>query len=107
VSKADNSSDGRFSGTNKGCAVAQITPEAKDGGPLAVVKEGDLIEINIPNEKLNILISFEALQKRLDAWEAPQMRTEKGYLSIYSKMPTPLIRVRPQIMSNRSRDQWF
>jgi dihydroxyacid dehydratase/phosphogluconate dehydratase len=86
MSKADNSADGRFSGTNKGCAVAHITPEAADGGPLAVVKKGDLIEIDIPNEKLNILISFEKLQKRLDAWEAPQMRTEKGYLSIYSKM---------------------
>ena len=66
--------------------MAQIKLEAADGGPLAVVKKGDLIEIDIPNEKLNILISFEKLQKRLDAWEAPQMRTEKGYLSIYSKM---------------------
>ena len=78
--------DGRFSGTNKGCAVAHITPEAAVGGPLAVVKDGDIIEIDIPNEKLNILISFEELQKRLDAWEAPQMKTEKGYLSIYSKL---------------------
>lgn len=73
--------DGRFSGTNKGCAVAHITPEAADGGPLAVVKDGDVIEIDIPNEKLNILISFEELQRRLDAWEAPQMKTKKGYLS--------------------------
>ncbi len=78
--------DGRFSGTNKGCAVAHITPEAADGGPLAVVIDGDVIEIDIPNEKLNILISSEELQKRLDAWEAPQTKTEKGYLSIYSKM---------------------
>jgi dihydroxy-acid dehydratase len=78
--------DGRFSGTNKGCAVAHITPEAADGGPLAVVEDGDIIEIDIPNEKLNILISFEELQKRLDAWEAPQMKTGKGYLSIYSKI---------------------
>jgi dihydroxy-acid dehydratase len=86
VSKADNSADGRFSGTNKGCAVAHITPEAADGGPLAVVKDEDIIEVDIPNEKLNILISFKALQGRLDAWEAPQMKTEEGYLSIYSKI---------------------
>ena len=78
--------DGRFSGTNKGCAVAHITPEAADGGPLAIVKDGDIIEIDIPNEKLNILISNEELQKRLEAWDAPQMKTKKGYLSIYSKM---------------------
>ncbi len=78
--------DGRFSGTNKGCAVAHITPEAADGGPLAVVKDGDIIEIDIPNEKLNILITNEELQKRLEAWETPQMKTKKGYLSIYSKM---------------------
>lgn len=86
VSKADNSADGRFSGTNKGCAVAHIIPEAADGGPLAVGKDGDIIEIDIPNEKLKFLISFEALQKRLDAWEAPQTMPERGYLSIYSKM---------------------
>ena len=81
-----NSADGRYSGTNKGCAAAHITPEAADGGPLAVVKDEDIIEIDIPNEKLNLLISFEALQKRLDAWEAPQMMTEKGYLSFYHRM---------------------
>lgn len=78
--------DGRFSGTNKGCAVAHIAPEAAAGGPLAVVQDGDIIEIDIPNEKLNILISPEELRKRLEAWEPPQKKVEKGYLSIYSRM---------------------
>lgn len=78
--------DGRFSGTNKGCAVAHITPEAADGGPLAVIRDDDVIEIDIPNEKLNILISPEELQKRLEAWEFPQKKVKKGYLSIYSRM---------------------
>ncbi len=78
--------DGRFSGTNKGCAVAHITPEAADGGPLAVVREGDIIEIDIPNEKLNTLLSPEELRERLEAWELPQKKVEKGYLAIYSRL---------------------
>lgn len=78
--------DGRFSGTNKGCAVAHITPEAADGGPLAIVEDGDIIEIDIPNEKLNIRISDKVLQKRLATWESPKPKATKGYLSIYAKM---------------------
>ena len=78
--------DGRFSGTNKGCAVAHIAPEAADGGPLAVVRDGDIIEIDIPNEKLNIEISPEELKKRLKAWEPSKKKVDKGYLSIYSRM---------------------
>jgi dihydroxy-acid dehydratase len=78
--------DGRFSGTNKGCAVAHITPEAADGGPLAVVKDGDIIEIDIPNQKLNINISPEELKTRLDSWKLPKKRVEKGYLAIYAKI---------------------
>jgi dihydroxy-acid dehydratase len=78
--------DGRFSGTNKGCAVAHLTPEAADGGPLAVVRDGDIIEIDIPNEKLNILIAAEELKKRMDAWEPPPKKAQKGYLSIYARM---------------------
>jgi dihydroxy-acid dehydratase len=79
-------SDGRFSGTNKGCAVAHISPEAADGGPLAVVKDGDIIEIDIPNEKLHIQISADEMEKRLAAWKPPKSRVEKGYLSIYARM---------------------
>jgi dihydroxy-acid dehydratase len=78
--------DGRFSGTNKGCGVAHIAPEAADGGPLAVVKDGDIIEIDIPNEKLNIQISEEEMRERLKKWVAPEAKVKKGYLSIYAKM---------------------
>jgi dihydroxy-acid dehydratase len=78
--------DGRFSGTNKGCAVAHIAPEAADGGPLAIVEDGDIIEIDIPHEKLNIRIDDEVFQRRLEAWKPPKPKVTKGYLSVYAKM---------------------
>lgn len=78
--------DGRFSGTNKGCAVAHVTPEAAAGGPLAVVQDGDMVEIDIPGKELNILIPTEELSARLSAWSPPQKKGLKGYLAIYSKL---------------------
>lgn len=78
--------DGRFSGTNKGCAVAHIGPEAAEGGPLAILNNGDIVEIDIPNEKLNVLVSPEELNKRLEIWTPPERKVHKGYLRIYSKL---------------------
>jgi dihydroxy-acid dehydratase len=78
--------DGRFSGTNKGCAVAHVTPEAADGGPLAIISDGDVVEIDIPKQELNILISSDELSERLRAWSPPERRVRKGYLAIYSRM---------------------
>jgi dihydroxy-acid dehydratase len=78
--------DGRFSGTNKGCAVAHIAPEAAAGGPLAVVQDGDMIEIDIPNERLILDVSDEDLGNRLARWVPPKSKVKKGYLSIYAKM---------------------
>jgi dihydroxy-acid dehydratase len=78
--------DGRFSGTNKGCAVAHVAPEAADGGPLAVIRDGDIVEIDIPGQQLNVLISSEELSKRISAWSPPEKKVRKGYLAIYSKM---------------------
>jgi dihydroxy-acid dehydratase len=78
--------DGRLSGTNKGCAVAHISPEAAAGGPLAIVQENDIIEIDIPNEKLNVQISDEEIKERLRKLKIPKPKVNKGYLSIYAKM---------------------
>ena len=78
--------DGRFSGTNKGCAVAHIAPEAAAGGPLALVQDGDMIEIDIPNERLWLDISEAEMNNRLAAWVPPESKVKKGYLSIYAKM---------------------
>jgi len=78
--------DGRFSGTNKGCAVAHISPEAATGGPLALVENGDLIEIDIPNARLDLHVEKNELAHRQASWSPPEPRIKKGYLAIYSKM---------------------
>jgi dihydroxy-acid dehydratase len=81
--------DGRFSGTNKGCAVAHIAPEAAVGGPLALVRDGDIITIDIPNKKLSLTVSPEELEKRREAWQPPAQKANKGYLSVYSRLAKP------------------
>jgi len=78
--------DGRFSGTNKGCAVAHISPEAATGGPLALVEDGDLIEIDIPNARLDLLVDKKVIAQRRALWSRPEQKIKKGYLSIYSRM---------------------
>ena len=78
--------DGRFSGTNKGCAVAHISPEAAVGGPLALVENGDLIEIDVPNARLDLHVSAEEMARREALWSPPDQKVKKGYLSIYSRM---------------------
>jgi dihydroxy-acid dehydratase len=77
--------DGRFSGGSRGAAIGHISPEAAEGGPIAVVQDGDQIEIDIPGKKLNLLISKEKLNKRLSQWKAPK-RELKGYLKRYARL---------------------
>jgi len=77
--------DGRFSGGSRGAAIGHVSPEAAEGGPIAAVQNGDLIEIDIPNKKLSLLISEEELKKRLSQWKPPQ-RKLKGYLKRYAKL---------------------
>ena len=77
--------DGRFSGGSQGAAIGHISPEATVGGPIAVVKDGDQIEINIPGKKLNLLISDEELKKRLSQWKPPK-KDLKGYLKRYARL---------------------
>jgi dihydroxy-acid dehydratase len=79
--------DGRFSGASRGAAIGHISPEAAEGGPIAVVKNRDQIEIDIPNKKLNLLISKEELEKRLSMWKPPEKKL-KGYLKRYARLVT-------------------
>jgi dihydroxy-acid dehydratase len=77
--------DGRFSGGSRGAAIGHISPEAAEGGPIAAVQNGDMIEIDIPGKRLNLLISDEELKKRLSQWKPPQKEL-KGYLKRYARL---------------------
>jgi len=76
--------DGRFSGGSRGAAIGHISPEAAEGGPIAAVREGDRIEIDIPAKKLNLLISEDEMKQRLALWK-PVKRELKGYLKRYAQ----------------------
>ena len=78
--------DGRFSGTNNGCFVGHISPEAAEGGPLAVVQDGDGITIDIPNRRLHLDVSDEEIKERLGQWKRPEPKIKKGYLALYSQL---------------------
>lgn len=78
--------DGRFSGSNKGGFIGHISPEAAEGGPIAVVKNGDPIIIDIPNRRLDLDIPKDELDKRLAAWIQPEIKNKGGYLSVYSRL---------------------
>lgn len=80
--------DGRFSGTNNGCFVGHISPEAAEGGPIAIVEEGDIISIDIPNKSLDLHVSDEVIRKRLAAWQRPELKFKRGYLYLYSYLAT-------------------
>jgi dihydroxy-acid dehydratase len=78
--------DGRFSGTNNGCFVGHISPEAADGGPLAIVQDGDLITIDIPSRSLHLHVSDEEISARRAAWVRPAPKFKKGYLALYARL---------------------
>ena len=77
--------DGRFSGGSRGAAIGHISPEAAEGGPIAIVQDGDQIDIDIPGKRLNLLLSDEALKKRLSLWKPPKKEL-KGYLKRYARL---------------------
>jgi len=80
--------DGRFSGGTKGACVGHISPEAAVGGPIGLLKNGDIIEIDIPNNRINVKLSEVELAKRKKAWKPPKPRITKGYLAKYASMAT-------------------
>jgi dihydroxy-acid dehydratase len=80
--------DGRFSGGTRGACIGHISPEAASKGPIAALKNGDIISIDIPNNKLNVELSDEEIQKRLNELPEFEPKIKKGYLARYSKMVT-------------------
>jgi dihydroxy-acid dehydratase len=78
--------DGRFSGGTRGPCIGHVSPEAMEGGPIALVKDGDRISIDIPKRKIELLLSERELAKRRKAWQKPSPKITKGYLSRYAKL---------------------
>lgn len=80
--------DGRFSGGTRGPCVGHISPEAMEGGPIALVKEGDMIELDIPSRRIELKVSAEELANRKGKWKAPEPKIKKGWLARYAKVVT-------------------
>jgi dihydroxy-acid dehydratase len=80
--------DGRFSGATRGAAVCHVSPEAAAGGPIALVQEGDEIELDIPGKRLTLLVPEEEIARRREDWTPPAPRVTRGYLARYAGMVT-------------------
>jgi dihydroxy-acid dehydratase len=78
--------DGRFSGGTKGPCIGHISPEASAGGPIAILKDGDAIHIDIPNRKLEARLSEKEISARFKNWKAVAPKIKTGYLARYSKL---------------------
>jgi len=80
--------DGRFSGASQGACVGHVSPEAMSGGPIALIEDGDVITIDIPNRKLQLEVSEEELEKRRARWVRPEPKIKTGYLARYARLTT-------------------
>jgi dihydroxy-acid dehydratase len=78
--------DGRFSGATRGASIGHVAPEAAVGGPIAIVKEGDIIEIDIPEKKLNIKLEEDEIKERLKRLKVPEPKIKSGYLKYYTDL---------------------
>ncbi|MBT9439292.1 MAG: dihydroxy-acid dehydratase, partial [Desulfobacterales bacterium] len=78
--------DGRFSGGTRGAAIGHISPEAMQGGPIAIIQEGDLISIDIPEKNITLKVSEEEIQNRLSKWSPPEPKITHGYMARYARM---------------------
>lgn len=80
--------DGRFSGASRGASIGHVCPEAAVGGPIALVEEGDIIKINIPEHKLDVAVSDEEMEARRAKWQPRQPKVTTGYLARYASLVT-------------------
>ena len=80
--------DGRFSGATRGASIGHVSPEAAVGGPIALVKDGDIISIDIPNHSINVKISDEEMAARKAAWKPREPKINTGYLARYAALVT-------------------
>jgi dihydroxy-acid dehydratase len=80
--------DGRFSGASRGCSIGHISPEAAEGGNIGLIRDGDIIDIDIPGKQINVRVSDEELAERRKSWIAPEPRIKSGYLVRYARCVT-------------------
>lgn len=80
--------DGRFSGASRGISIGHISPEAAEGGPIAFVEDGDIIELDLNNRTIKLEISDEEFARRKANWKGFESKVKKGYLARYSKLVT-------------------
>lgn len=80
--------DGRFSGATRGASIGHVSPEAMSGGPFAIIQDGDIIEIDILNNKINVYLDDNEIKSRLEKWKAPEPKIKEGYIGRYSRMVT-------------------
>ncbi|MBM3236908.1 dihydroxy-acid dehydratase [Candidatus Poribacteria bacterium] len=78
--------DGRYSGATRGPCIGHVCPEAAEGGPIALIQDGDIIHIDIPNRKLNVELSDEELNRRRANWHPPEPKIQNGFMALYSKI---------------------
>jgi dihydroxy-acid dehydratase len=78
--------DGRYSGGTRGGAVGHVSPEAASGGPIALVQEGDRVEVDIENRRLDLLVPDDELERRRKAWQPPSLKERRGVLGVYSRL---------------------
>jgi dihydroxy-acid dehydratase len=78
--------DGRFSGGTRGAAIGHVSPEAMQQGPIAVVHEGDIISIQIPDKKITLKVDEKEIDRRLSQWKKPQPKITKGYMARYARL---------------------
>jgi dihydroxy-acid dehydratase len=78
--------DGRFSGGTRGAAIGHISPEAMQGGPLAIIEENDRIEIDIPGKRITLKVADDEIKKRLSGWTRPEPKISHGYMARYSRV---------------------
>ena len=81
--------DGRFSGASRGASIGHVCPEAAAGGNIGLIQEGDIIEIDIPEYRINVQLSDEELEARRSAWSAPAPKVTSGWLARYAKLVGP------------------
>ncbi len=81
--------DGRFSGATRGPCIGHVTPEAHEGGPIALVEDGDIVDIDVPERRLDLLVAEDVLTERRQRWRRRESPLAQGFLALYAERVGP------------------